>query len=149
MRNIVVAKMKKNKTEYYRGKFNDPSLSPKETWKNAYQLLGTSKSGFPNQILINNNLVCKPIEMASGMNTFFLDKIAKLKRKNVRETNFKQATEEMKQLLKSITGKKSLGLDWICSYSLKIVADELLPELKHIINLSIRSVNFGASWKVP
>ena len=171
LRNKVVAKMKKAKTEYYRGKFNDPSLSPKETWKNAYQLLGTSKSGFPNQILINNNLVCKPIEMASGMNTFFLEKIAKLKRENIRETNFEQATEElvkflsgknlgnnfvlhelndeeMKQLLKSITGKKSLGLDWICSYSLKIVADELLPELKHIINLSIRSGNFGSSWKV-
>ena len=100
--------------------------------------------------------------MADGMNHFFLDKISKLKSENKNETNFPEATKElskflsdknimnnfslkeldendMKKLLKSITGKKSLGLDWICSYSLKVVAEELLPELQAIINLSIRN----------
>ena len=56
--------------------------------------------------------------------------------------------DEMKELLKSVTGKKSLGLDWICSYSLKIVAEDLLPELKAIINLSIRTGKFGTIWKL-
>ena len=171
LRNKVVAKLKKAKSNYYQEKFNDPSLTPKETWKNAYQLLGSSKSSFPNQIIINNTLVSKPINMASGMNNFFLDKIRKLKNENVNQTDFQQASEElvkflsgkslqnsfsirelndeeMRKLIKSVTGKKSLGLDWICSYSLKIVAEELLPELKLIINLSINSGKFGSQWKL-
>ena len=79
--------------------------------------------------------------MASGMNQFFLEKISKLKEENEQETDFLEATDElrtflsgknvanqfslkeldendMKKLIKTITGKKSLGLEWICSYSL-------------------------------
>ena len=100
--------------------------------------------------------------MASGMNAYFLNKIMKLKEDNQEEINLARATEsldrflagkhipekfmlkeisddEMKLLIKSISGKKSLGMDWICSYSLKIVAKDLSQELKAIINLSLRS----------
>ena len=54
----------------------------------------------------------------------------------------------MKLLIKSISGKKSLGMDWICSYSLKMVAEDLSSELKTIINLSFRSSQFGSQWKL-
>ena len=170
-RNQVVSKLKKAKENYYQEKFKDPNLSSKDTWKHAYQLLGTNKSSFPSQIIINNKLVSKPCDMAAGMNNFFLDKITKLKNEHAQDTNHQEATEElrkfvtdknlrnnfslqelndedMRKLLKSITGKKSLGLDWICSYSLKLVSEELLPELKAIINLSIRSGQFGTPWKL-
>ena len=109
--------------------------------------------------------------MAEGMNNFFLNKITKLKSESLNIVDYQEATEElrkflsnksllnnfslkeldddeMNELLKSITGKKSLGLDWICSYSLKIVAKDLLPELKAIINLSIRTGKFGTIWKL-
>ena len=105
------------------------------------------------------------------MNNYFLNKIKKLKLDNQKETNFEEATEELKrfiakkdipeqfvlkeidddevkELLKTITGKKSLGMDWICSYSLKMVAKDLAPELKSIINLSLRSGHFGTKWKL-
>ena len=44
-------------------------------------------------------------------------------------------------------GKKSSGVDWICGYSLKIAAKDLQPELKRIINLSIRTGQFFSQWK--
>ena len=56
--------------------------------------------------------------------------------------------EEVKALIKTISGKKSIGMDWICSYSLKIVASDLAPVLKSVINLSIRSGQFGTEWKL-
>ena len=171
LRNLVVSKMKKAKINYYREKFNDNSASPKDLWKNAYQILGSSKSCFPRQIIINNKLVSKPIEMATGMNNYFLNKIRKLKQENDHEINFEEATrklkaflakknvsaqftlreindDEVKALIKTISGKKSLGMDWICSYSLKIVASDLAPVLKSVINLSIRSGQFGTEWKL-
>ena len=54
----------------------------------------------------------------------------------------------MKALIKTISGGKSLGMDWICSYSLNIVASDLAPVLKSVINLSIRSGQFGTEWKL-
>jgi hypothetical protein len=105
--------------------------------------------------------------MATGMNNYFLNKIRKLKLENDHEINFEEATsklttflatfllsllygndEEVKALIKTISGKKSLGMDWICSYSLKIVASDLAPVLKSVINLSIRSGQFGTEWKL-
>ena len=170
LRNKVVSMMRGAELKYYQEKFNDPSMSSGDAWKNAYQILGSSKSSFPSQIIINNKLFSKPIEMATEMNQFFLNKIQKLKSENEKDIDYDEATEELleflstkqnnsnftlkelndievKELLKTITGKKSLGLDWICSYSLKMVAAELLPELKAIINLSIRTGKFGTEWK--
>ena len=136
LRNLVVTKLKKAKSNYYRGKFEDNSTSPKEIWKTAYSILGSSKSSFPSQIVINNKLISKPFDMASGMNQYFLNKIKKLKEDNQEELDFTKSTEkldsflagkhvpekfslteindeEMKLLIKSISGKKSLGMDWI------------------------------------
>ena len=91
--------MKKAKVNYYNEKFSDPTQTPKETWRTAYQLLGLSKSSFPNQIIINNKLFSKPCDMASGMNQFFLEKISKLKEENEQETDFLEATEELRTLI--------------------------------------------------
>ena len=50
-RNQVVSKLKKAKENYYQEKFKDPNLSSKDTWKHAYQLLGTNKSSFPSTVI--------------------------------------------------------------------------------------------------
>ena len=49
-RNLVVDKLKKAKVNYYRGKFDDNSTSPKEIWKTAYEILGSSKGSFPAKL---------------------------------------------------------------------------------------------------
>ena len=38
-------------------------------------------------------------------------------------------------------------MDWICGFSLKIVARELISELTVLINLSIKSGKFYSKWK--
>ena len=55
--------------------------------------------------------------------------------------------EDVVKLIKKLKGKRSCGLDWICGYSLKIVAKDLIPELRTIINLSIRNNRFTSQWK--
>ena len=56
--------------------------------------------------------------------------------------------EETKKLIKSLKGKKSCGLDWICGYSLKLASNELSPELEKLINISIKSGQFYSKWKL-
>ena len=53
----------------------------------------------------------------------------------------------MEKLLKSLKGKKSCGIDWICGYSLKLASKELIPELGKLINISIRTGSFYSKWK--
>ena len=106
-----------------------------------------------------------PTAIANAVNSFFIDKIRKLKeefepaqndvplaelkkylsKKSVPEEGFKLKElndNDIAKLLKTLKGKKSLGLDWICGYSLKIASKSLEKELKVLINLSIRPKKF-------
>ena len=100
------------------------------------------------------------------MNKYFVDKIKKLKeefhtaddasdslpelrkylsKKNVPNEGFclrELDDDDIKKLLKTLKGKKSLGLDWICGYSLKMSSKCLTEELKALINLTIRKKKF-------
>ena len=55
--------------------------------------------------------------------------------------------EDTYKLLKKLKGKKSCGLDWICGYSLKLASKELAPELRQMINISIKTGQFYSKWK--
>ena len=57
------------------------------------------------------------------------------------------SNDDMKNLIRTMKGKKSLGLDWICGYSLKIAAGCLSDELRAIINICIRKKQFVTKWK--
>ena len=39
------------------------------------------------------------------------------------------------------------GLDEIDTYIVKLVADDLVPSITHVMNLSIRDTSFPSSWK--
>ena len=73
-----------------------------------------------------------------------------LSKKNVPREGFdlkELSSDEVKKLLKNLKGKKSLGLDWICGYSLKISSATLSEELGALINISIREGKFVEKWK--
>ena len=55
--------------------------------------------------------------------------------------------QEMRNVLKKMRGKKSCGLDWICGYSLKIAAEFLEPEIRWLVNLTIKNHTYTAAWK--
>ena len=169
-RNEVSTRLKNAEFNHHKSKFSDNDLEPGDVWKNAKQVLGTNRSSFPTQILAEGRLISKPLEIAKAVNKFFLEKIMKLKEK-AQDNDHSNATdglesylknknlpaegfslkelrdEDVVKLIKKLKGKRSCGLDWICGYSLKIVAKDLIPELRTIINLSIRNNRFTSQWK--
>ena len=168
LRNCVSIKLKKAESEYYEKKFATAETSS-ELWKGAKQVLGNVKSNFPTQILAMGKLLSNPKAMASAVNEFFLQKIEKLKEesssnidsstevlekfmntRNVPVDGFalrEVSTEELEKIVRKMKGKKSCGLDWICGFSLKLVAKDLIQELRLMINLSIRAHSFTEQWK--
>ena len=169
-RNEVSSLLKNAEKEHYGNKFNDENLTTKTTWKIAYEVLGKFRSSFPSQILHGGRLLSKPAEIATEVNKFFIDKIKKLKeefsvseeddpiselkkylsKKSIPREGFSLKElndEDVEKLLKQMKGKKSLGLDWICGFSLKLSSECLREELKALINISIRKHKFVEKWK--
>ena len=50
-------------------------------------------------------------------------------------------------MIKSLKGKKSIGSDWICGYSLKLAGPVLVSELQCLVNLTIRHGQYYTKWK--
>ena len=171
-RNYVSKLLKTAQEDYVIKRVSDDNCS-KSMWRTAFDLLGNHKASFPSQILHRGELLSKPKVIAAAVNEFFVGKINELKeqfprqhietddqaldilkkyiaKKEVPVEGFelKELDDEaMKKLLKSLKGKKSSGMDWICGYSLKIGASLLSEELKTIINLCFRSGKFVNKWK--
>ena len=78
-RNLVTTKLKEAKTMYYKSKFEDTNLSSRDLWCNVKTVLGNVRSQFPPQILLGGKLLSKPLEMATAMNIYFINKISALK----------------------------------------------------------------------
>ena len=115
-------------------------------------------------------MLSNPAEIATEVNKFFIEKIKKLKEeftasededpvfdlkkylstKNIPKEGFSLKElddEDVKKLLKQMKGKKSLELDWICGFSLKLSSECLTDELKALINIKIQKHKFVEKWK--
>ena len=169
-RNEVGMKLKTAERDYYNNKFSDENITSSSIWKTAYSALGSFRTSFPTQILHAGSLISNPKVLATEVNKFFTNKIAQLKSdyphdgsldslvelkkylagKEVPKDAFELreiSNEEMDVLVKNLKGKKSLGLDWICGYSLKLASKVLKEELRALINLSIKNRQFVEKWK--
>ena len=161
--------LKTAEKDYSDKKFDEESSS-QSVWRTAFNLLGNQRTTFPSQILHCGRLLSNPKVIAAEVNDFFVDKIRKLKeefqpddskeplvelktylsKKKVPEEGFNLKElndDDMKKLLKTLKGKKSSGMDWICGYSLKIASSVLTEELKAIVNICIRRKRFIKKWK--
>ena len=52
------------------------------------------------------------------------------------------------KIIRSLKCTKSEGLDFINMELVKLIADDVLPSLTHLVNLSISSRRFPSEWKV-
>ena len=168
-RNEVLMTLKTAKEDYFKQKFSDVDQTPGDVWKTAFRVLGKNKSEFPSQILIGQELCSSPNTIAEKMNQYFIEKISIIKR-NSPTTPQAPLTElqaflkdklvtgerfafsevddtEVIKLIKTMKGKKSCGIDWICGYSLKLAAKDLVSEIACLINISIKSGQFYSKWK--
>lgn len=100
------------------------------------------------------------------MNTFFINKVKNL-RKNLptnvqdplvltrrmmknRKCNFSLQSvhpDAIKKIISNLKPSKSCGLDDIDTYVIKLAADELIPVITHVVNLSISQKQFPGQWK--
>ena len=101
------------------------------------------------------------------MNQFFMDKVEQLQQRippvdidplaTLRESmSSRQCTmrlrpvhpEEVSKIIKDLKNSKSTGTDNIDTKIIKLIADDIVPAVTHIVNLSIRQKEFPNSWKM-
>lgn len=154
-RNELTRIRRQAKRTYYQGKVNS-AASPKELCQITDSLLNRKKAAaFPS--------AKNDIELAEKFNTFFSQKILKIRAKipttlpasssgsdvtiSSPLTNFRPTTiEEVTALIKK-SPCKTCSLDPVPSWLIKKCSPELAPVLSHIINSSLSSGIFPTSMK--
>ena len=166
LRNSTNSTMRKEKKKWEQKRLNNLENSPTTLWKNIKTWLNWKTSGPPTQLFHEGRTVRAPGELADTMNHFFVDKVARLRAgipandddplKTIKEVmrdrqcNFTMRSvtpDEVQKIIKSLKHSKSTGLDYIDTSVIKLAANELLPSITHIVNLSIRDQCFPQTWK--
>ena len=166
IRNTVTARLRQDKRQWESERLSNTENDPKNLWKNMKGWLNWKSSGPPSQLFFNGEMVNSPAGLANTMNTFFINKVKGL-RENI-PTNWTDPLKVLKETMKARTctftprpvkpeqvlyfikalrNSKSTGLDTLDTYILKLVAENILPALTHVINLSIRDGIFPTLWK--
>ena len=167
LRNTATARLRAEKKAWERNKLDKAQQSPNSIWRSVKSWLSWGNSGPPSKLSHNGTIISKPARVATIMNEFFINKVAKLKAKipatesdplaKLREVfynrqcvfKFRPVTqEEVMQIIKDLKNTKSSGMDFIDTWVVKLIAKEILPALTHIVNISISKAEFPHSWKV-
>ena len=109
----------------------------------------------------------KPKDIARIMNEFFITKVKNL-RKGLPECNVNPLSlvrklmrdrsccfkfkpvhpDEISKIISNLKATQSCGLDNVDSKVIKMVQQELVPVITHIVNLSVRDHSFPQQWKL-
>ena len=143
----------------------------KVAWKTARSVLGITKNLSPTSLKNENGEVTSnPANIASQLNSYFLEKVRKLRSQTNKPPStdpitrleqwlskrteppppfkIKQITRaQLRNLIKKMKGGRSSGIDKIDNYSLKVAAPLIEDALLHLVNLSIRTRTFSSFWK--
>ena len=166
LRNKITNKKRNEEEAYKKRKIAENLGSAEKTWQITKGFMGWRKLGSPGQLIVNNSLIRKPAEVASCMNDFFLEKVAKISKKlsHSKKPNLKACSDIMKdkncklslqyvtvnkvkKLLKKLKNSKCAAVDGLDNYTLKLAADVVAKPLHHIITLSIMQMKFPTHWK--
>ena len=165
LRNTVVSRLRGEKNKWEKDQLNHLSNDSTNLWRNVKSWLGWKNSGPPTQLFINK-IISKPKEIADSMNHFFINKVKNLQKKlpekkndplkhlkkimKKRKSTFKfmpVSREEVKEIVSNLKNSKSTGLDYIDTNTIKLVIDEILPAITHVVNLSLMNQEFPLSYK--
>ena len=140
-------------------------------WAAARRILGIKKNLSPTALQDEQgDLTTNPTKMATLLNSYFTQKVKKLREKtNSPPTidpvkrlqqwldrrpeppppfKIKKITRtKLRTLIKKMKGGTSCGVDKIDSYSLKLAAPLIEDALLHLVNLSILTSSFPKLWK--
>ena len=161
-----VNNMKKNDEYRFKKSKAEESLDDSASmWSTMKGFMGWKKAGSPSQIEKDSILYSKAKDVAKHMNEFFLNKVSTIRRsfKNL-PTNLSGCVKAMEgkhcklslrfisvqkvlNILKNLKSSRSVGIDELDSYSIKIAADLIAEPMHHIVTLSIMQQRFPEAWK--
>ena len=164
----------KDEKDYYENKFGE-NVDIATAWRTANEIMGCNKNLAPSAIKHTNDkgeteVATNPKNLAEMFNTFFRKKVETLRNKTEQSPAI-QPTERLKSwlrreginpppfqlkeidkktfrgIIKKMKSKRTHGIDWIDSFSLKASSPLIEDCLIHLINLSIRRSRFSSRWK--
>ena len=166
LRNKVTKALRKDKINWQRQKLIQSDKDPRKLWKNILGWLNWNSAGSPSKLYHAGQIVTSPSRLATIMNTFFLNKITRIQEGLPRQTDDPLRTlrkmmndktsvfslkavspDQVSKIIKGLKNSKSSGVDNIDTYIVKLIADEALPAITHIINLSIQEAVFPTLYK--
>ena len=160
--------------EYFKKDFGD-GQDTSTAWRTAKVILGMNKNLTPTLIRTKDKngepeYVTNPQQLSDMFNEFFKSKVDKLREKTNQPPQIPPAErleswlsqrssppppfqlkeidrEQFRRILKKMKPKRTHGVDWIDSFSLKKAGPLIEDSLIHLINLSIREKKFSTKWK--
>ena len=167
LRNTTTAMLRSEKKDWTRQKLDGASHNPETIWRNVKSWLSWGNSGPPSKLFIGGEMVSSPYRVSGAMNNYFINKV-RLRNERIPESEedpLQKLRESMRsrqcsfslhsvspgnvaEIIAGLKNSKSTGVDFIDTWVIKLVANDILPAITHIINLSIAHSEFPSSWKL-
>ena len=165
LRNKVNNLKKNDEFKFKRSKAEENLEDPSSMWSTVKGFMGWKKAGSPSQIEKDAVLYTKAKEVAKYMNEFFVTKVTTIKEafKNipVNLDGCKKAmkgkkcrlglgfvsVQKVRKILRNLKPSRSVGIDELDSYSIKVAAELIAEPIHHIVTLSIMQKRFPEAWK--
>ena len=167
LRNEVTRRLRSDKITWQKQKLESCGKDSRGLWKNMLGWLGWCSSGSPSKLYHAGQIITSPARLAEIMNNFFISKVEKIREnlplatddplktlKHIMKGNkseFKLAAvhpDTIKKIIKKLKNSKSCGMDNIDTYTIKLMGDDIIPAVTHIVNLSIEQATFPSSYKL-
>ena len=158
--------MRAEKTSWNKQRLDHAQNTSTNLWNNIKGWLNWKSAGPSSQLFSEGALINTPEGLATTMNNFFINKVNRLRQTipdsnmdplhvlkesmNDRSCSFSFRPvhpDEIHDIIKNLKNSKSTGLDEIDTYIVKLIANDIVPALTHIINISIRDSCFPQAWK--
>ena len=119
-------------------------------------------SASPTKLYHAGQIVTSPARLATIMNTFFVNKISRIRQDLPPATDdplktlqhiMKDRTasvhpDTVRKIILQLKNSKSSGVDNIDTYIIKLMVDDILPAVTHLVNLSIQQATFQSLYKM-
>ena len=165
LRNQVTNRLKKEKRNWKQNKLLECGDDSGKLWRNVLGWLDWKSSGAPTQIFYKGALENKPARIAASMNEYFINKVEHivenlpesdndpLKPLLVRQFNLDPFhlkpvyPDNVKKIIAGLRNSKTAGIDYLDTTVIKMISEDIVPAITHIVNLSIRYSKFPECWK--
>ena len=173
LRNRVSSLLKSEKCRYMSEKVKrcEEQKDTGQVWRNIRSYIGWGGSGGAPTLLTSEagQLITSPAAMAELQNTFYVQKVRKIRAQLPRRGDptalLREAMgrrprprpglalacvtpETVDKIIRKLNNTKARGLDNIDTYIMKLARPYIVPAVTHIVNLSLTSLTFPSSFKV-